>query len=102
MISTAEYAALVNRFPALHDLGPEDRTLFCGASQSVALESGATVFATGTRCESFLWLVDGGVRVSASDGEGREILLYRVAPGELCVFTTSCALGHTADRKSVV
>lgn len=96
MISDAEYASLSTRFPALRGLEPEHRTSFCGAAQTVALDEGATVFAAGARCENFLWLTDGSVRVSASDGESREILLYRVSPGELCVFTTSCALSHAS------
>lgn len=96
MISDAEHASLVHRFPALRDLEPEHRELFCGAAQSVALDPGATVFAAGMRCENFLWLTDGSVKVSATDGASREILLYRVSPGELCVFTTSCALSHAS------
>ena len=96
MISDAEFAHLVHRFPALRDIAPDERRDFCGAAQAVGLDPGAAVFEAGARCEHFLWLTDGSVRVVAQDGGSREILLYRVVPGELCVFTTSCALGHTA------
>lgn len=96
MISDAEFAHLIHRFPALRAMQSGERADFVAAAQAVGLDAGATVFEPGAVCESFLWLTDGSVRVTAGDGGAREILLYRVAPGELCVFTTSCALSHTA------
>ena len=96
MISEAEFANLLHRFPALKELSAAERDGFRAAATPVVLDGGARVFEAGARCENFLWLTDGSVRVTATDGDGREILLYRVEPGELCVFTTSCALGHAS------
>lgn len=94
MISEAELSHLIHCFPLLRDLETGTRERFLAGANTVALDSDAVVFEAGARCESFLWLVEGTVRVIASDGSGREILLYRVEPGQLCVFTVSCALGH--------
>lgn len=96
MISEAEFANLLRHFPALRELREDERQDFLAAAQTIALHDRARAFAAHGACENFLWLTDGGVRVLADDGRGREILLYRVTPGELCIFTTSCALGHGA------
>ncbi|MGL6180968.1 MAG: Crp/Fnr family transcriptional regulator, partial [Aestuariivirga sp.] len=34
----------------------------------------------------------GSVRVSTATEGGRELLLYRVGPGETCILTTACLL----------
>lgn len=96
MISEAEFANLVRHFPALRELSDDERQDFLAAARTLVLHDRACAFEAQGPCENFLWLTDGGVRVLADDGRGREILLYRVAPGELCIFTTSCALGHGA------
>ncbi len=39
-------------------------------------------------------MLEGAIRVSKISDQGREILLYRVTPGESCVLTSGCLLGH--------
>lgn len=41
-----------------------------------------------------LFLLAGSVRVQQQSESGREIVLYRIQPGESCVLTTACLLGH--------
>lgn len=60
----------------------------------VKLDSGSYVFHAGDLCEAFLLLVEGGVRVQLTAASGREVTLYRIAPGGSCILTTSCLLGH--------
>ena len=60
----------------------------------VRLDSGSYVFHSGDHCESFLLLVEGGVRVRLTAASGREVTLYRIAPGGSCILTTSCLLGN--------
>jgi len=52
------------------------------------------VFSEGTRCQDFLFLTDGVVRVQRPTASGREIILYHVGPGQTCILTTTCLLGH--------
>lgn len=60
-------------------------------------------FAAGTRivhagdpCQSFILLAQGTLRVNEVGESGREIVLYRVRAGELCVLTLSNLLAATA------
>lgn len=58
----------------------------------LARHAGTVLFDEGSHCGGMLVLADGSVRVSRVAPEGRELLLYRVRPGESCVLTTSCLL----------
>ena len=81
------------RFPALAGLEPEARARLVGAIERVRLPPQATVFRPGDPCVRFLLVVAGSVRVQQIAESGREIVLYRVGPGETCVLTTAGLLG---------
>lgn len=63
------------------------------AAHLVKLVSGYTVFHPGSPCANYLLVLEGEVRVRMTTLGGREILLYRVCPGNACILTTSCLLG---------
>jgi CRP/FNR family transcriptional regulator len=66
------------------------------SAHEIRLSAGATAFHQGDGCTSFLLVLEGTIKVLARSPAGREIVLYRVRPGETCVLTTSCLLaqGH--------
>ncbi len=47
-----------------------------------------------SQCQGFLIIRSGGLRVYILSEDGREVTLYRVSPGEICVFSASCILSH--------
>ena len=53
------------------------------------------LFERGDPCLGFLVLDRGVLRVSRAGGGGRELLLYRLRPGEVCVITLGCLLAGT-------
>ncbi len=65
------------------------------AAQRVSLASGAVLFEPGDPCRGFGTVLSGCVRVVATSAAGRELVLYRVQPGEACTITVSCLLGGT-------
>lgn len=62
---------------------------------AVTVPAGAHVFRQGDAARHYLLVTAGSVRVFARSDEGREVVLYRVAPGEMCTLTTACLLGDT-------
>ncbi|HMU17833.1 MAG TPA: Crp/Fnr family transcriptional regulator, partial [Thauera aminoaromatica] len=56
--------------------------------------AGAMLFDDRQACEGFPFVVEGSVRVSKCAPSGRELPLYRVGPGETCIISSSCLLGH--------
>ncbi len=56
------------------------------------IAKGTYLFRESERCTHFMWLLEGSVRVFKHSSSGREITLYRVTPGELCVLSLQCLL----------
>jgi CRP/FNR family transcriptional regulator len=54
------------------------------------LPARSTVFRQGDQCSNYLLVIEGIVRVISRADNGREIVLYRLGPGDSCVLTTSC------------
>ncbi|PLX34248.1 MAG: Crp/Fnr family transcriptional regulator [Hyphomicrobiales bacterium] len=57
--------------------------------------AGTQLFRPGSGCDIFIVVLTGQVRVQMVSETGREIVLYRVNPGETCVLTTSCLLTNS-------
>ena len=53
---------------------------------------GTRVFAPGQLCPGFVVLSEGSIRVTLAGPSGREEVLYRVRPGEVCLQTLSCLI----------
>jgi CRP/FNR family transcriptional regulator len=64
--------------------------------QSLSLAAGSLVFDEGSPCPSYILVTSGSVRVIRSTSSGRELMLYRVMPGDDCILTVSCLLGECA------
>lgn len=52
-----------------------------------------------SRCENFVLLLDGTVRIYQLAEDGREITLYRIAPGDICVMSLA-SLIHSQPFKA--
>lgn len=95
MLDTATQTRLLATYPMLQGLpGNLLASLFAGA-QAMKLPAGAVVFDENQPCQGFPLLLSGNVRVIKASPNGRELQLYRVDPGESCILTSSCLMGHT-------
>jgi CRP/FNR family transcriptional regulator len=79
-------------FPLLADLSAPVRNRVVAESSLVALPAAARLFGPGQSPDNFLMLISGSIRVQQIGESGREIVLYRLAPGESCTLTTACLL----------
>ncbi len=84
----------LDRFPALRNLDSATRAILRDGGQLLGLMAGMVPFRAGQRCENFIFILDGALRAQMLSESGREIVLYRVVAGEICILTTSCLLGH--------
>lgn len=96
MLTEAEFAQLTTLYPIFGDVSPQLRTLLRTDLQRVEAPSGRMLFDLDSSCSLFLLLVSGTIRVVKPATSGREILLYRLQPGDSCVLTVSCLLGHNS------
>jgi len=83
----------LTHFPELAKISDIAWTEAVKAASVRAIPRGTVLFRPGDPCMSFVLVLAGTVRVYIPGESGREILLYRVEPGEICVLTLSSMLG---------
>ena len=83
------------RLPALVGLPTRLDAALRAQAAPVRVAAGRMLFDIGSPCEAFLMLDRGSLRVARSAPTGREILLYRVRPGESCILTVACLLSNS-------
>lgn len=86
---------LDERFPVFAHLPKDRRAQVLGSLQWREAPAGTVMFDAHQPCSGFPLLLEGRVRVTKSAPNGREIVLYRVEPGEGCVLSGGCLLGHS-------
>jgi len=79
-------------FPALHQIS--DAGLVAELQQQTLLHAakGSQLFHEGDACHTYLLLLHGSVRVTKTNADGHEILLYRLTEGQSCMLSTMCLL----------
>jgi len=83
-------------FPSLGGLPPDLQRRLDQESSYIEAPAGTVLFESSSPCQAFPMLLSGSVRVTRAGANGRELQLYRVAPGESCIITSSCLLGQNA------
>lgn len=52
--------------------------------------AGTVLFSPGQDCPGFVRVFEGTIRVTLTAPNGREVVLYRVSPGDVCLQTFAC------------
>jgi CRP/FNR family transcriptional regulator len=90
-------ARLAAAYPVFADLPADDLArLLEQQARTLQVPAGTMLFSEGQACPGFPLVLDGEVRVARGSPGGRQIELYRVGPGELCVVSTACLFGAAA------
>lgn len=89
-------------FPELSALESAAKHLLAQYARIVEAPVGAIGYREGDACGAYVMRLAGQSRVYKMSASGREILLYRVGPGETCVITTTCLLGNSDYPASTV
>ena len=77
-------------YPALSAIAADAAAEFV---QHVQVPSSTTLFHEGEPCSGFPLVLQGEVRVARGSAGGRQLELYRVTPGEMCIVSTACLFG---------
>jgi len=81
-------------YPVLGELPDELRTRIAATIQPMSVPGGTVLFDERQPCQGFPFVLSGCIRVLKRAANGRELPLYKVLPGESCIITSSCLLGH--------
>ena len=96
MMTAAVHGEKIEKmYPALAGLPAGRLGQLLKPLQPIQLPAGTQVFAEHQPCQGFPLLLDGSIKVVKQAPNGRELMLYRVAPGGSCIITSSCLLGRT-------
>jgi CRP/FNR family transcriptional regulator len=93
-MTTAEL--LLARYPSLRSIPSDEFERDCASLTPIAAPERTPLFSEHEPCRGFPFVLSGQVRVSRGSLSGREVELYRVHAGEICVVSTACLLGSTA------
>ena len=80
-----------NNFPFYDKLTEAERETFLRTSQFVKFPKGMNVH-DGAECTGIIFVKSGCLRLYILSDEGKEITLYRIFPGEMCMLSASCVL----------
>ncbi len=101
-MQNANSLAWLEQFPPLLHLEQSARDLLAKSTRVVEAPVGTVGYREGGPCGAYVMRLAGQSRVYKMSSGGREILLYRVGPGETCVITTTCLLGNSDYPASTV
>jgi CRP/FNR family transcriptional regulator len=86
---------LLDFYPALAGLPDAALARLLAPGAAMHIPAGAEIFSERQPCRGFPLLLEGRIKVVKLAASGRELVLYRVAPGGSCIITSSCLLGRT-------
>lgn len=81
----AELKSLLSDYPDLTENADQQCWDMLAGAKLQTIEAGTMLFHEGMVCEHLMLIVEGCVRVFKESDEGREVTLYRVEPGQLCI-----------------
>jgi len=94
MLDNDTQSRLLQQYPMLRELSGADQAALHAMASLMHLPEGTVIFDENQACQGFPLLLSGNIRVIKAAPNGRELQLYRVTPGESCILTSSCLLGH--------
>lgn len=95
MLDKDTQSRLLQQYPMLRELPGSELENLLAAASAMQIPAGTVMFDENQPCQGFPLLLSGSIRVIKAAPNGRELQLYQVMPGESCILTSSCLLGHT-------
>lgn len=78
-------------FPFWDEVSEEDREFLCRSSLALTYPKGTTLH-DGSECSGVFLVRSGCLRVYMMSEEGKDITLYRLHGGDMCMLSASCVL----------
>ena len=78
---------LYELYPQLEDEQSTEWKSILDRAQIMEAPKEAPLATVGSNCTNFMLLLDGGVRIYQDTDDGREMTLYRIMPGDVCLMS---------------
>ena len=83
---------LAKGFPFWNDLTPDEQDMLCRYTRPVHCAKGARVHSPRESCVGIRLLRAGQLRAYLLSEDGRDVTLYRLFGGEVCILSASCVM----------
>ncbi len=88
--------------PALAGLDGPARAIIREQGRIVNIPAGQVIFAPGDPCTLYPLVLKGSIAARKISDTGREILLYRLSPGDSCILSTAALLAGSMHEAEAV
>ena len=78
-------------FPFWNIMSDVDKETFVRSSYELTIPAGTNIH-NGNECTGVILIKSGSLRLYLLSEEGKEITLYRLFPGDMCILSASCVL----------
>ncbi len=78
-------------FPFWTEISQSDRDFICQNSYALTYPKGTNLH-NGNECSGLIFVCSGSLRLSMMSEEGKDITLYRLHKGDMCMLSASCVL----------
>lgn len=78
-------------FPFWNEISEREKDFICNHSTDVVYKKGTTIH-DSTECSGVIFVQSGCLRVYMMSDEGKDITLYRLYKGDMCMLSASCVL----------
>ena len=92
MLDEADLLFVRERLDFYTKLDPADRAALDRSVAKLRFKKGESLRSKDSECLGVLLVHAGELRVFIRSDDGREVTLYRIGPGEVCVLSASCLL----------
>ncbi len=96
MVTGADKDLLVSQLIFWDKLTDEQQELLTQNTELLSIKKGQTIMNCQDECVGVLIVKSGELRAFLMSEDGREITLFRMDAGEVCVLTASCVLHHVS------
>ena len=100
---------LVSSLPFWDKLSQDEKEYVSNASFLRRFEKGEFIHSSENECLGMLYVISGEIRTYLLSEEGKEVTLFRLYQGDICVLSTSCVINQitfdtyiTTKKKTVV
>jgi len=92
MIEKAELKFISSHLDFWDKLSASEMELLLSSISKVSYYKGVNIHSDESECIGVLLIKSGGFRVYILSEDGREVTLYRLSPGDICILSASCIL----------
>lgn len=78
-------------FPFWNEISETEKEFICNHSTDIVYKKGTTIH-DSTECSGVIFVRNGCLRVYMMSDEGKDITLYRLYKGDMCMLSASCVL----------